>query len=192
MHGRAPKAAKLWNIELRPRLSKRATAIAGAVPDPSICRFTKGQKKVTGSQAVVLLIAVIGICLIAWSSNRLSIARHLPDEVLSPAVYSRTQIREIRRAVHRDGELPADASLHTVSLQWARDESELGRPALKWVPFTFLGTVMVVSGLYLIPGFMIPTIVLQSALVILGIGTTSSARRGIAHASSLGGNIRSI
>jgi hypothetical protein len=106
-----------------------------------------------------------------------SIGRGLEDPLITARLSRRTRL-EIRRFV-RSGRLPEGATVRPLSVQWARWNATIGAQRLPWVEITVLSVVLIPSGLWAIPAAVIPVVVFQAILVLLGVLGMMTAYRGI-------------
>ena len=141
----------------------------------------------SGSSTAFIIVGVLGIALIVFSSARLGKARNLKGSVLRKTDYTPAQIRAVQMAVLERGTLPEDSTLHALTIDWAREEALLAPRALKWQPFQFVGVILALTGLYLVPGLLVVVVVVvvQALLLILGVGAFQSTRKGITRAREL-------
>jgi hypothetical protein len=138
-------------------------------------------------QVVIVAVAAAGVLLTYWAGQRFSKARHLKDTVLSPKLFTQSQVNTIRRAVQQEGELPDDPALRAAAYTWAREETTYGPYAFGWMFWQFVGTALVVSIFYLIPGLVLDVIiaVVQELIVLLSWAGTRFAGRSLGPARAL-------
>jgi hypothetical protein len=64
-------------------------------------------------------------------------------------------------------------------VKWARWNATIGAKALPWVEVTVLSVILIPSGLWVIPAAVIPVVVFQVIVVLLGVLGMVSEYRGI-------------
>jgi Flp pilus assembly protein TadB len=124
----------------------------------------------TNGLIAVLVVALAGVVLLLGSSNTLLRARKLKSSVFNSGRYSLSQFQEAELSVLQNDELPSDPHLRALTLEWAREEAELGPRGLRWQPFQCLGAAMILSVLYLIPIFG-TVIGISAQAILIAVGT---------------------
>lgn len=135
---------------------------------------------------LIFILALAGVVLLVGSSHTLLHARKLKSSLFNSGRFSRSELQEAELSVLQNDELPNDPRLRALTLEWAREEAELGPRGLRWQPFQYLGAAMALSALYLIPIFgNVIGIAAQAILIASGILNLFVGVRGVKRARRL-------
>lgn len=140
----------------------------------------------TSGALAILILALAGVVVVVGSSQTLLHARKLKSSLFNSGRYSRSELQKAQLSVLQNDELPSDPQLRALSLEWAREEAELGPRGLRWQPFQHLGAAMALSVLYLIP--IVGTVIgIASQAIVLALGalTLFVGIRGVRRARRL-------